>query len=164
MQFIWQTVTYFEQDAPLLRRARYGIIETSGGELTAIHLRPWPKLISLPECWPTGPRFHGGGPVDCCWLYYNQPRQMPEFLALRYMVSTAGTTFATFRAALAALDQVASLKKADAAICDAGNLRLSARLMRRFGWEAHKPQRWHRNYIRRYYGNYPLANKSLNAP
>jgi hypothetical protein len=25
----------------------------------------------------------------------------------------------------------------------------------RFGWEPHKPQRWHRNFIRRFYGVYP---------
>jgi hypothetical protein len=23
------------------------------------------------------------------------------------------------------------------------------------GWEPHKPQRWHRNFIRRFYGVYP---------
>ncbi len=27
--------------------------------------------------------------------------------------------------------------------------------MDRLGWEPHKPQRWHRNFIRRFYGQYP---------
>ena len=29
--------------------------------------------------------------------------------------------------------------------------------MARLGWEPHKPQRWHRNYIRRFYGTYPTV-------
>jgi hypothetical protein len=90
-------------------------------------------------------------------LYYNQPRRMPNFLALRYVVSTTGTSYRTFRAALTALDRVAELKQIDAIVCDAGNVRLSERLMARLGWEPHKRQRWHRNYIRRFYGVYPTA-------
>jgi len=40
-------------------------------------------------------------------------------------------------------------------VCDAANVRLSDRFMARMGWEPHKPQRWHRNFIRRFYGEYP---------
>jgi hypothetical protein len=43
----------------------------------------------------------------------------------------------------------------DAIVCDAANLRISERLMKRFGYEPHKPQHWHRNFIRRFYGSYP---------
>ena len=136
---------------------RYGVIETAGGELQAIHLRWWPKLVSMSELWPLGPRYHCRGAADRCLLYYNQPQRMPDFLALRYVVSTAGTSYATFRAALKTLDQVAALKHVDAIVCDAGNIRLSDRLMARLGWEPHKPQRWHRNYIRRFYGVYPAV-------
>ena len=140
-----------------IRARRYGVIETAGGDLKAIHLRSWPKLVSISELWPVGPRYHCRGAADRCLLYYNQPRRMPEFLALRYVVSTAGTSYATFRAALKILDQVAALKQVDAIVCDAGNIRLSDRLMARLGWEPHKPQRWHRNYIRRFYGVYPAV-------
>jgi hypothetical protein len=83
---------------------------------------------------------------------------MPNFLALRYIVSTAGTSYRTFRAALTALDAIAELKQIDAIVCDAANMRLSDRLMARLGWEPHKPQRWHRNFIRRFYGVYPSTN------
>jgi hypothetical protein len=76
-------------------------------------------------------------------------------LALKYIVSTHGTSYQTFRAALVVLDWVAELKQIDAIVCDAANIRLSDRLMARLGWEPHKPQRWHRNYIRRFYGTYP---------
>ena len=49
------------------------MIETVGGRLAAIHLRPWPKLVSLPELVPLGPRYHPAGTADRCLLYYNQP-------------------------------------------------------------------------------------------
>ncbi len=138
-----------------IRRHRYGVIETTGGALVAIHFRPWPKLFAWPELWPVGPLYHANGHPDRCLLYYNQPLRYSNFLALKYLVSTRGTTFATFRAALVALDGVARIKGTDALLCDAFNVRISDRLMRRFGWESHRPQRWHRNYIKRFYGCYP---------
>lgn len=155
----WPIEKVIDMDAgqARIRARRYGVIETTGGELRAIHLRPWPKLVSLRELWPLGPRYHRGGAADRCLLYYNQPRRMPNFLALKYVISTSGTSYRTFRAALKVLDQVAALKQIDAIVCDAANVRLSDRLMARFGWEPHKPQCWHRNYIRRFYGVYPMA-------
>jgi hypothetical protein len=84
---------------------------------------------------------------------------MPNFLALKYIVSTTGTSYRTFRAALVVLDAIAALKRIDAIVCDASNFRLSDRLMARLGWEPHKPQRWHRNYIRRFYGTYPTGGR-----
>lgn len=138
-----------------IRRRRYGVIETSGGTLAAIHFPPWPKLFAWPELWPVGPVYHASGQPDRCLLYYNQPLRFSKFLALKYMVSTRGSSFATFRAALLTLDEVARTKETDALLCDAFNARISDRLMRRFGWESHRPQRWHRNYIKRFYGCYP---------
>jgi hypothetical protein len=82
---------------------------------------------------------------------------MPNFLALKYIVSTDGTSNRTFRAALVALDAIAEIKGTDAIVCDAANMRISDRLLARLGWEPHKPQRWHRNFIRRFYGEYPGA-------
>jgi len=150
-----ETIRDFDVGRDRIRMRRYGVIETARGQLRAIHLRPWPKLVSLPELLPLGSRYHGRGPADRCLLYYNQPRSMPNFLALKYMVSTRGTSYRTFRAALQVLDQIAELKHIDAIVCDACNIRLSERLMNRLGWQPHKPQRWHRNYIRRFYGLYP---------
>jgi hypothetical protein len=149
------TITDFHAGHERIRTRRYGVIETVGGRLASIRLRPWPKLVALPELIPLDPRYHAAGTSDRCLLYYNQPWRMPNYLALKYIVSTSGTSYATFRAALLVLDAVAELKRADAIVCDAANVRLSDRLMRRLGWEPHKPQRWHRNYIRRFYGNYP---------
>ena len=141
--------------ADAIRRYRYGVIETTGSQLVAIHFRRWPKLLSWPEIWPAGPVYHARGEPDRCLLYYNQPLRYSNFLALKYIVTTQGTAYATFRAALAALDAVAQTKGTDALLCDAFNGRLSERLMKRFGWQSHRPQRWHRNYTKRFYGKYP---------
>lgn len=152
-----QSIYDLEQNRASILRGRYGVIEASAGEFEAIELRPFPKLVSWPEVWPVRLKFHAQGPSDRCRLYYNQPRHSPNFLALKYIVSTQGTSYATFRAALAALDVVAAIKRTDAIVCDAANVRLSDRLMQRWGWQPHKPQRWHRNFIRRFYGEYPDA-------
>jgi hypothetical protein len=151
------TVTDWHADRDALVCERYGVIETAGGRLVAVHLRPWPKFMSWPELWPVRSAYHTRGAADRCLLYYNQPRRFANFLALRYMASTAGTSYATSRAALVALDALAELKRTDALLCDAANTRISDRLLARFGWEAHKPQRWRRNFIKRFYGTYPLA-------
>jgi hypothetical protein len=155
MSWPFETICDFGSGRERIRARRYGVIETAGGQLQAVHLRPWPKLMAAPELLPMGPKYHERGEADRCLLYYNQPRRMPNFLALKYVVSTLGTSYQTFRAVLTALDAIAELKQIDAIVCDAANVRLSDRLMARLGWEAHKPQRWHRNFIRRFYGVYP---------
>ncbi len=151
---LWQTITDWEAEQDTIRRRRYGVIETAAGRLVAIHFRPWPKLLAWPEILPVGPEYHARGQADRCLLYYNQPRSCSNFLALKYVVTTAGTPYKTFIAALTVLDSVAELKRSDAILCDAFNRRLSDRLLKRYGWEPHKPQRWHRNYIKRFYGEY----------
>jgi hypothetical protein len=160
---IWlpQTIREMEAGGQRLKERSHGVVETAFGELRAIHLRPWPKVVSLTELWPMGPRYHARGAHDRCLLYFNHPRRMPNFLALRYVVTTTGTSYRTFRAALVALDAIAEIRGIDAIVCDAANMRLSERFMRRMGWEPHKPQRWHRNYIRRFYGVYPPSARSL---
>ncbi|QDU88069.1 hypothetical protein Pla175_14390 [Pirellulimonas nuda] len=150
-----RTIRDFAGQRKAIRAGRYGVIETHAGVLVAIHLRAWPKVLSLRELWPVGDRFHEAGPADRCRLYYNQPRSAPGFLALRYVASTRGAGYRTIRTALLALDWVAELKQTDAIVCDAANSRLSDRSLRRMGWAPHKPQRWRRNYIRRFYGEYP---------
>jgi hypothetical protein len=155
MRLLCETIPDFEAGQKQIVARRWGVIETVGGELRAVHLRPWPKLVSLPELLPLGSRYHPRGAADRCLLYYNQPLWSPNFLALKYVVSTGNTSYRTFRAALLVLDRIAELKQTDAIVCDAANMRLSDRLMARLGWEPHKPERWHRNFIRRFYGSYP---------
>lgn len=145
----------FGADAGRLARGRYGVIETRGGRLVAIHLRPWPKMASALESEWWGRRYHERRAGDRCLLYFNQPRRCPSYLALTYIQSRRDTSFASFRRALQVLDDVARLKRSDAILCDAWNLRISDRLFARWGWEPHKPQAWHRNFIKRFYGVYP---------
>lgn len=152
---LFTTVQDWTANADVLRRRRYGVIETTAGRVTAVHLRPWPKLIAWPEVWPVDPLYHARGQSDRCLLYYNQPLFHSNFLALKYIVTTHGTSYATFHAALAALDVLAELKRSDALLCDAANRRISDRLLARFGWQPHKPQPWRRNFIKRFYGVYP---------
>ena len=122
---MWRTQTIHELEASResLRRRCHGVIETVAGELRAVRLRPWPKVVSVTELWPLGPRYHARGEADRCLLYYNQPRRMPNFLALKYVVSTASTSYRTCRAALTTLDAIAEIKGIDAIVCDAGNMR-----------------------------------------
>ena len=157
MSFFTTTIDDWNADRETLVRGRYGVIETAAGRLVAVHLRPWPKLLSWPELWPAGPAYHARGVADRCLLYYNQPRRFSNFLALKYVVSTQGTSYATLCAASIALDRIAELKRTDAILCDAANTRLSDRFLRRFGWEPHKPERWRRNFIKRFYGEYPAS-------
>ena len=152
------TITDWEAGRELLVRGRYGVIETAERQVVAVHLRPLPKLLSWPEVWPVGDDYHVRGESDRCFLYFNQPRRYSNFLALKYIVSTHGASYASFRAALVALDRLAELKRIDALLCDAANTRISDRLLRRFGWAPHKPQRWRRNFIKRFYGVYPTAS------
>lgn len=155
MARLWQTITDWETGKDTLRRRRYGVIETAGGQLVAIHFRPYPKLFAWLD---PGAAYDAAHHDDRCLLYYNQPLRFPNFIALKYVESKFGTSYATFRAALVTLDAIAQLKQTDALLCDAYNKRLSDRFLRRQGWEPHKPQRWHRNFIKRFYGEYPLVD------
>lgn len=152
-----ETIADIRSGRDTLRRRRYGVVETRGGKFHGVTLRPWPHLLSLRELWPRGDRWRPSGPEDRCRLYYNHPRGHDGFLALRYVACTAGASYATFRAALSVLDQIAEIKRVDALLCDAANGRLSDRFLRRMGWEPHAPAWRRRNYIRRFHGVYPSS-------
>ena len=150
----FQTVTDLAAQAPILRRRRYGMIEMADRRLVGIHLRPWPKLISYPEIWWLGSRFHRQAVGDRCWLYYNQPLQCPNFLALPYVVSSRNANPATLHGALAVLDEIARIKGSDAILAEVSNARISDRLLNRRGWQSHYPASRRRHFIRRFYGQY----------
>jgi hypothetical protein len=149
MSQFWQTAHDLVDDVDLLRSRRYGMIEVVGGRLARVVLRPWPKLVTFREHWPAA--------GDRCRLYYNQPRQMPNFLALKYIVSSRDGSYASVRRALVVLDEIARIKGTDAIVCEARNLRLSERLLARFGWQRHCLHDERRHYIKRFYGSYPVG-------
>ena len=152
---LFETVTDLVAGADTLRRRRYGVIVAEHGKLTAIHLRPFPTLVSAADLAVLGGWQRRLKRENCCWLYYNQPRGHSNFLALKYMLSGRRTTLTTARAALLGLEAVARLKRTDAVLCDVTNSRITDRMLAREGWEPHAPSRWHRNYIKRFYGSYP---------
>lgn len=151
----WQSATDLQQDAALIRTRRYGVIEIEAGRLVRIVFRPWPKVISLPEVWWLGGRHHAQASGDRCRLYYNQPRRCPQFLSVMYVTSTRCATFATIRRAGQVLDEIARLKTSDALVCEASNVRISHRLLTRWGWERHCLDSPRRHYIKRFYGHWP---------
>ncbi len=158
---LFSSVTDLREGAALLQSQRYGVIVARQGRLAHVRFRPWPKVISIPEIGLLGSlrhRYHG---KDECRVFYNQPLGHSSFLALRYVESGVGTSLLSVNVALAALDEIARLKRSDALLCDAASFRLSERVMRRYGWESHKPSRWHRNYIKRFYGDYPELSDSM---
>lgn len=139
---------------------RYGVIEVEQGQLKRITLRPWPKFVSLWESLGWGEYLHRHRPGDRCRLFYNQPRGSERYLALKYIHSQRGTSLRSFQAALSILDQIAQIKRSDALVCEAANLRLNERFMRRYGWEQHTSSP--RNYIKRFYGSYPTRSSVTN--
>ncbi|OYV84812.1 MAG: hypothetical protein B7Z73_14740 [Planctomycetia bacterium 21-64-5] len=147
----FETVTDLadERQRAVARGRRYGVIETVDGRLRRIVFRPWPSLAG-PFDLPWGQLMHRAVVGNRCWLYFNQPRGLEQFLSLKFVMSSRQTTLATFRGALAVLDEIAHIKRTEAIVCDAANWRISDRLLTRWGWQSHKPQRWHRNYIKRF--------------
>ena len=134
-----KTIRDLDAGRDLLRARSHGIIETVAGELRSVQLRPWPKLASLPELWPLGPRYHARGDADRCLLYFNQPRRCLTFWHCDTWFQRGGRAIARFERRSSALDSIAEIKQIDAIVCDAGNVRLSERLMARLGWEPHQP-------------------------
>lgn len=149
MRPLFETVTDLETGAETLRERRFGVIEVVDSQLQRIRLRPFARRVSLLESVLWGRWRHRHQAGDRCWLYYNQPCRLLSFLSLVYVVSSRDTTFRTFHQAVTTLDEIARLKGSDAIVCDASNLRISDRLLRRWGWQPHAPTLAGRHYIKR---------------
>ena len=107
----WFTaVTNLAAQADVLRERRFGVIEIVDERFRQVQLRPFPKIVSLPEMLYLGRWYHSRRPGNRCLLYYNQPRRFSNFLAVRYAVSARDTTLATICEALRVMDQIARLK------------------------------------------------------
>jgi hypothetical protein len=152
---LFENVTELQDGADVLRRRTHGVIEVAQGRLRRVVLRPFPKLISVPEILLLGGWCHAHRPGDRCWLYYDQPRRFRNFLVLKYLVSAKGASYKTVLRAMETLDEIAYLKRSDALLCDLANFRITAPMMARHGWVPHCPSWWHRHYIKRFYGEYP---------
>ena len=152
---LFDTVADLAQGAETLRRRPYGMIEAVEGRFQRVLLRPLPKIVSMPDIRLLGGWRHRRRPGDRIRLYYNQPWRFRNFLVLKYAESARNTSLGTLSRALAVLDEIARLKGSDALLCDATNQRITVELLGRWGWEPHCPSRWHRHFIKRFYGEYP---------
>lgn len=158
---LFEIVGDLRQGANVLRRRSHGVIEVVDGRFHSIRLRPFPKLISTPEVIFLGARYHGRRPGDRLLLYYDQPWRFPNYLTLKYVVSARQTSLGTLTRALDVLDEIARLKQSDALLCDVGNWRITTNVLRRWGWQQHCPSRFHRHFIKRFYGAYPTRPRWL---
>jgi hypothetical protein len=148
------TVTNLTEGAEALRIHSYGVIEVKEGKLQRVMLRPWPKIISIAGVGGMGRWQHWRRKGDSIRIFYNQPRRCPNFLVLKYAESARNTTMSSLVRALAVLDEIARLKRSDALLCDVYNDRITTKLLNRWGWEPHCPSRFHRHFIKRFYGKY----------
>ena len=154
MSRLFETVADLAAGRETLRRRAYGVIEIADGRLQCIRLRPYPKIVTALGILLWGQWRHRHAAGDRVWLYYNQPRRFPNFLVLKYVVSSRGASLASFRRALETLDELARIKRSDALLCDVANWRISRPMLERAGWTPHCPSRWHRHYIKRFYGQW----------
>jgi hypothetical protein len=159
---LFETVTDLRAGEETLRRRRYGAIDVQGGQLAGVHLRPYAKIISLPEALWLGKWNHRRLVGDRCWLYYNQPLGHSRFLAVKYVVSARECRFASLKAAMTVLEEIARIKRSDAALCDVTNRRISDRLLAREGWERHCLASPRRHHIKRFYGEYAAPDAAWN--
>lgn len=155
MSPLFETVTDLAAGAETLRRRRYGVICVAAGQLQHVRLRPWAKIVSAPGIMLLGGWWHAHHDDDRLWLYYNQPWRFSNYLVLKYVVAGRRTSYRSLLRAADTLDEIARLKRSDALLCDVANWRISTPMLARFGWVPHCPSRWHRHFIKRFYGQYP---------
>jgi hypothetical protein len=161
---LYETVTDLAEGAETLRRRRYGVIEVVDGRFRRIVLRPFPEVVSVPGILLYGGWHHRRCSGDRLRLYYNQPLRFSNFLVLKYIESARDTGMATATRALAVLDEIARRKGSDALLCDVANWRITTKVLGRIGWAPHSPSRFHRHFIKRFYGTYPAPPAWLLAP
>ncbi len=142
-------------------KQRYGMIRVVAGEIVEVRFRLCPRWVSWMEViwWEHWRR--RAAHKDECRLYYSQPRGHSHYLTLNYVASNSGTTFATARRALTALDQVALIKRSDALLGHITNRRISDRLLERWGWQQHLQNTRQRHWIKRFYGQYEAVDTNL---
>ena len=137
----------------LLVARRMGKIVIEAGRLRAVYGRWWPHQGDLWQVfWDRSFRTITS---DVCELYYQESWGTSGFLTLSYVRSGPRTSLGSFYAATLLLDEIASLKRANAIVCHVTNARISHRLMLRWGWQQHCLNWSGRHYIKRFYGDYP---------
>lgn len=146
-------VSDMAQASDFLRQRRAGRIVTHSGRLQAVYGRWWGysgNLFQVQWDMRVGSLDH-----DRCELYYHIPRSASGFITLSYVHTGPRTSLATLYAATLVLDEIARLKQSSGIVCHVTNRRISDRLLKRWGWQAHCLHWKGRHFIKRFYGNYP---------
>ncbi len=126
---------------------RYGVVIVRNDREYAIHRRWIPRIPSRLEAW-----------IDANWrrlpdnqlnLYYNAPFRCPGFLVLAYIRAGHHTSVETLRSGLSVLDEIATMKRMQAIVCEATNPRLTSRVMAYFGYIRHAHHLKGQHYIKR---------------
>lgn len=155
---LFQTVTNLDDQTQILRRRAYGVIEVRDQQFSSVRLRPFPKIISLAEIRRSVSRPQSDAStakIDRVMLFYNQPMFHQNFLALKYLHSTSGCSLPSIALALSVLDYIAKIKNTSAIVTEITNDKIQDRHLTHFGWESHCPNSPRRNWIKRFYGEYP---------
>lgn len=139
-------------------KIRCGRIIVRDGKFVSLRRRWLPGSVSLPRVfWDS---YFPPGKVDQCTLDYHQPWGCPGFLTLDYVRSGPRTRFATFRLALAVLDEIATLRGSYAIVAHISTSRISDRLLRRWGWQQHCLHWSGRHWIKRF----PATSRLTGSP
>lgn len=164
MNPLFETVRDIADGQEILRRRSYGMIEARNGRLIHVRLKPWPKIGSLVEAHWIRSMKSKRHTQDVCRLFYNQPIGHRSYLALSYIESSLSTTLKTLYVTLDTLDQIAFFKQSDAILAEVTNSRITDRALIRRGWERHLEQKRKRHWIKRFYGEYPVAVTTVRDP
>ena len=154
---LFESITDVEVGHETLKNRAYGVIEVCDQDLAAIHLRPYPKIISVAEIeWSKLWKKQTSKTTarDRVLLYYNQPMLHRNFISLKYFVSNYKTSLASIAVCLSVLDYIAKIKCTDAMVAEITNKRIKDRHLAHFGWEEHMKSKRGRHWIKRFYGEY----------
>jgi len=160
MKTLFATATDLNRDQAVIQACPYGVIETRHGQLAAISFRPWPKWVTVAESTWSAPFRRSQLTRDRCKLYFNQPRFHPDYLALKFIESSLGTSLATLYQSVRVLDEVARIKRSQAILAHVTNPRISDRLLKRLGWQRHLLHKRGRHFIKRFPVDRSAAFKS----
>jgi len=154
-------ITHVAQGQSCLAGRSAGRIVTERGQLQAVYGRWWPHSGNMLQVY--WDQLFRGLARDRCELFYHAPLSAPQFLTVDFVHSGPATSWGTLYAASLILDEIAKIRGASAIVGHVTNRRISDRLLRRWGWEAHCLNWKGRHFIKRFYGTYPVISGNWRA-
>lgn len=140
-------VTSIEGNAERIRSCNYGELELFDGKLLGIYPRWWPRIASKWESLRDSTI--RSLPSDFCRAYYAFPKRTPGYMSVLYARSGPNTQYKTLYRAVVVVDEIAKLRDSHAIVCQMIHLRVSERLMNRWGYVRHASALGDNHYIKR---------------